>query len=51
MIIRSRISLILASIIPEQLKLLALESQKIAELDYGYTLASTDTIITAQNSV
>ena len=41
MLIRSQISSIMGQIEPEHLELVALEFRKIAESDFGYTLAST----------
>ena len=40
--IKSRMSLIMGQIEPEHLELFALEFGKIAESDFGYTLASTN---------
>ena len=51
MLIRSRKSLIMDKIEPEHPKLFALEFGKIAEYDFVYTLASTNTNQSAPNLV
>ena len=48
---RSRISLVMVIIGPEHLELFALESEKIAEFDFVYTLASTNINQSAPNFV
>ena len=47
----ARISLIMGQIEPEHLELFALEFGKIAESDFGYTLASTNIDESAPNLV
>ena len=49
--IRSRMSSIMGQIEPEHLELFALEFRKIAEYDFGHTLASTNINQSAPNLV